>query len=298
MLNTYFSSQAVVDDTNTQLPPIPDIDYSLEFITITIQDVSDVFQHLDVTKACGPDLISPRLLKEGCHILAHPYSIIFNRSLEQGYFPSSWKDANVIPIYKKEDKSLPSNYRPIWLLSIAGKTMERCVHKHLYNCMVTNQLLTPLHTYHKICEAVDKGKEIRAVFCDISKAFDRVWHKGILYKLRCMGCSNRVVKWFESYLSQRRQRVVINGQSSDWVHILAGVPQGSILGPLLFLIYINDIVKHIGCSIRLFADDTSLYIIVDCPLQSAQLLNTDLQTISDWAAAWLVTFNPLKHCQC
>ena len=175
--------------------------------------------------------------------------------------------------------------------------------------MVRNQLLTPLqsefregdsttnqllHTYHKICEAVDKGKEIRAVFCDISKAFDRVWHKGLLYKLRCMGCSNRVAKWFESYLSQQRQRVVINGQSSDWVHILAGVPQGSILDPLLFLIYINDIVKHIGCSISLFADDTSLYIIVDCPLQSAQLLNTDLQTISDWAAAWLVTFNPLK----
>ena len=139
-----------------------------------------------------------------------------------------------------------------------------------------------------------KGKEIRAVFCDISKAFDRVWHEGLLYKLRCMGCSSRVVQWFESYLSQRRQRVVINGQSSDWVHILAGVPQGSILGPLLFLIYINDIVKHIGCSIRLFADDTSLYIIVNCPLQSAQLLNTYLQTISDWTAAWLVTFNPLK----
>ena len=90
-----------------------------------------------------------------------------------------------------------------------------------------------------------------------------------------MGCSNRIGKWFESYLSQR---VVINGQSSDWVHFLAIVPQGSILGPLLFLIYINDIEKHIGCSIRLF--------------QSTQLLNTDLQTISDWAAIWLVTFNP------
>ena len=112
LLNTYFSSQAVVDDENTQLPPIPDIDHSLELITITIQNVSDVFQHLNVTKACGPDLISPRLLKEGCHILAHPYSIIFNRSLEQGFFPSSWIDANVTPIYKKEDKSLPSNYRP------------------------------------------------------------------------------------------------------------------------------------------------------------------------------------------
>ena len=309
MLNTYFASQSVVDDTNTQLPPIPHMDHSLESITITTQDVSDVLQHLDITKACGPDSISPRLLKEGCHILAHPYSIIFNRSLEQGYFPSSWKEANVTPIYKKEDKSQPSNYRPISLLSIVGKTMERCVHKHLYNYMVTNQLLTPLqsgfrecdsttnqllHTYHTICEAVDKGKEIRAVFCDISKAFDRVWHKGLLYKLRCMGCSNRIVNWFASYLSKRRQRVVINGQSSDWVYILAGVPQGSILGPLLFLIYINDIVKHIGCSIRLFADDTSLYIIVDCPLQSANLLNTDLQTIFDWAAAWLVTFNPLK----
>ena len=266
LLNIYFTSQAVVDDTNTQLPSIPDIDHSLEFITITIQDVSDVFQNLDVTKACGPDLISRRLLKEGCHILTHPYSIIFNRS------HSSWKDANVTPIYKKEDKSLPSNYRPISLLSIAGKMMECCVHKHLYNYMVTNQLLTPLHsgfregdsttnqllhTYHKICEAVDKGKEIRAVFCDIIKAFDRVWHKGLLYKLRCMRCKNCVVMWFESYLSQRRQRVLINGQSSDWVHILAGVPQGSILGPLLFLININDIVKHIGCSIRLFADDTN-----------------------------------------
>ena len=206
---------------------------------------------------------------------------------------------------KRENKSLPSNYRPKSLLSIAGKTMERCVHKHLYNYMVLTPLQSGiregdstnnqfLHTYHKICEAVDKSKEIRAAFYDISKAFDRVWHKGLLYKLRCMGCSKRVVKWFESYLSQRRQRVVINGQSSDRVHILADVPQGSIVGPLLFLIYINDIVKHIGCSIRLFADDTSLYIIVDCPLQSAQLLNTDLQTISDWAAAWLVTFNPLK----
>ena len=175
--------------TVTQLPPIPDIDHSLEFIIITIQDVSDNFYHLDVTKACGPDLISPRLLKGGCHILAHPYSIIFNRSLKKEYFPLSWKDANVTPICKKENKSLPSNYRPLSLMSIDGKTMERCVHKHLYNYMVTNQLFTPLHsgfregdsttnqllhTYHKICEAVDKGKEIRAVFCDISKAFDRV----------------------------------------------------------------------------------------------------------------------------
>ena len=89
-------------------------------------------------------------------------------------------------------------------------------------------------SYHTICEAVDKGKEIRAVICDISKAFDRVLHKGLFYNLRCMGCSNRIVNWFASYLSKHRQRVVIYGQSSDWVYILAGVPQGSILGLFYF----------------------------------------------------------------
>ena len=126
------------------------------------------------------------------------------------------------------------------------------------------------------------------------KAFDRVWHKGLLFKLRTIGCSDSIINWFLSYLSNRRQRVVINGQASDWASVLAGVPQGSILGPLLFLIFINDIVKHIGCSIRLFADDTSLYIIVDCPLQAGQLLNRDLDAISTWANNWLVTFNPSK----
>ena len=187
--------------------------------------------------------------------------------------------------------------------------MERCIHKYLYNYITVNDILTPLqsgfrhgdsttnqllHTYHTICEAVDKGKEVRAVFCDISKAFDRVWHKGLLFKLRTIGCSDSIVNWFLSYLSNRRQRVVINGQASDWASVLAGVPQGSILGPLLFLIFINDIVKHTGCSIRLFADDTNLYIIVDCPLQAGQLLNRDLNAISTWANSWLVTFNPSK----
>ena len=167
-----------------------------------------------MNKACGPDLISPRLLREGADFLAYPLFIVFNRSLLQGYFPPAWKDANLTPIHKKDDKSLPSNYRPISLLSSIGKTMERCVHKHLYNYVVspfqsgfiqgdstTYQLL---HTYHTFCEAVDNGKEVRAVFCDISKAFDRVWHKGLLHKLRGIGCSEQVLKWFTSYLSGRR----------------------------------------------------------------------------------------------
>ncbi|MCW4249933.1 MAG: reverse transcriptase family protein [Candidatus Thiodiazotropha endolucinida] len=212
-------------------------------------------------------------------------------------------------MHKKDDKSLPSNYRPISLLDPVGKVMERCVHKHLYNYICKNQLLTPfqsgfipgdsttyqlLHTYHTFCEAVDSGKEVRAVFCDISKAFDRVWHRGLLYKLSRIGCSEQVLKWFSSYLSGRRQCVVLCGTISDWAPVHAGVPQGSILGPLLFLIFINDIVRNINCSIRLFADDTSLYIVVDNPQTAALTINLDLETISKWASDWLVDFNERK----
>ena len=189
MLNSYFSSQTKVNDSNKPLPYIEHAQHRLHSIIISTQDVLDVLRHLDVNKACGPDLISPRLLREGADILAHPFSIVFNRSLLQGYFSPPWKDTNLSPIHKKDDKSSPINYRPISLLSHEGKTMERCVHKHLYNYVVSHQLLTPfqsgfvqgdsttyqlLHTYHTFCEAVDSGKEVRAVFCDISKAFDRV----------------------------------------------------------------------------------------------------------------------------
>ncbi len=117
--------------------------------------------------------------------------------------------------------------------------------------------LTYLYTIFS--EALDSGKEIRAVFCDISKAFDRVWHKGLLYKLESSGISGRLLNWFSSYLSERKQRVVLPGGHSSWNAIKAGVPQGSILGPLLFLIYINDIVHRIGANIRLFADDTTSF---------------------------------------
>ena len=142
--------------------------------------------------------LSPRILREGAPVLSQPLSSVFNRSLRQGYFQSPWKDGYITPIHKKDDTSSPSNYRPISLLAPVGKTMDRCVHKHLYNYICENQIFRPfqsgfvprdsatyqlLHTYHTFCEAVDSGKEVRAVFCDISKAFDRVWHTGLLYKL-------------------------------------------------------------------------------------------------------------------
>ena len=184
--------------------------------------------------------------------------------------------------------------------------MELCVHKYLYNYIIGNQILTPfqagfipghsttyqfLHTYHSFVEAVDSGKEIRVLFCD-SQAFERVWHKGLLHKLSCLGINEDLLQWFKSYLSHRRHRFVYHGIASESVSLLAGVPRSSILGPLLFLIYINDIVNGIRSCIRLFAHETSLYIIVDNPVTSAFILNSDLD--SKWAANWLVDFNPQK----
>ncbi len=141
---------------------------------------------------------------------------------------------------------------------------------------------------------MDEGKEVRAVFCDISKAFDRVWHRGLLYKLSSIGIQGTLLEWFSSYLSPRRQRWYIATLHLAGLLLMQVYPQGSILGPLLFLIYINDIVNDIHSNIRLFADDTSLYIIVDDPITASATLNQDIEKIHQWSQKWLVKFNPSK----
>ena len=149
--------------------------------------------------------------------------------------------------------------------------------------------------YDQFCRAVNSGKEIRVVFLDISKAFDRVWHRGLLHKLKACGIRGKLLDWLKDYLTDRQQRVIINGEYSDWGNIEAGVPQGSVLGPLLFLIFINDItyvIKH--CKIRLFADDMCLYIEVDDPNVQANELNKDLDSLNRWARKWHVDFSPPK----
>ena len=158
--------------------------------------------------------------------------------------------------------------------------MEKAIFKHVFNFFRDNLLLSAhqsgfipgdstvnqlLSLYHELCLAVDLQKEVRIVFLDISKAFDRVWHAGLLYKLERNGISGSLLNWIRNYLSNRQQRVVINGQSSEWGTINAGVPQGSVLGPLLFLIFINDIVDIVRSNIKLFADDASLFLSVDNP---------------------------------
>ena len=309
ILNNYFCKQSSVDDSHASLPPFTPPDETLSTIRLTNQDVEDVLNLLDVSKANGPDLLSPRLLKEGSPILSPYLTHIFNKSLELCIFPAEWKLANIIPIHKKGDKSDTSNYRPISLISCLGKVLEKCIFKYLYNYLVDYNKITSVQSgfrpkdsavfqlidlYDTFCRALDDGKEVRVVFCDISKAFDRVWHRGLLFKLRRMGITGPLLQWFQSYLENRYQRVAIEGCVSDYQKVQAGVPQGSILGPLLFLIYINDIVNDINSNIRLFADDTSLYLIVEDPETAADLMNSDLEKIHQWAQSWLVNFNPNK----
>ena len=220
-----------------------------------------------------------------------------------GEVPDSFKESRVVPVPKGGDSSDISNHRLISLLSNIDKALERLVFKYLYNHFRDNNIITSFQSgdstvnqltylYNIFCHVLDSGEEVRVVFCDISKAFDRVWHAGLIHKLRAAEISGKQLKWFVSYLEHRKQRVVLPGAESTWNCIHAGVPQGSILGPLLFLLYINDIVTEIGSNIRLFADDTSLFIIVENPNVAAVIINSDLLKISRWANIWLVKFNP------
>ena len=311
VLNSFFQSHTNLNEQNAVIPDLPaaTVITPLSNIVLSPFEVESILKSLPVAKASGPDGLSNRVLRELSKELSVPFCSLFNQSLRVGTVPSSYKEANVCPVPKAGDLSQVSNYRPISLLNSENKVLERLVFKYLFNHLRDNNLLSSLQSgflpgdstvnqltflYNTFCQALDSGKEVRAVFCDISKAFDRVWHAGLLAKLHAAGVTGNVHAWFADYLSNRKQRVVLPGAVSNWASIHAGVPQESILGPLLFLLYINDIVHDIGSNIRLFADDTSLFIIVDDPVTAAGCINTDLVRISRWASTWLVTFNPSK----
>ena len=151
-----------------------------------------------------------------------------------------------------------------------------------------------LNIYDDFCRSYDEEVSTEAIFFDISKAFDRVWHRGLIHKLNSVGIRGSLLDWFTNYLHNRTQAVVIKGQKSDYLDITAGVPQGSVLGPILFLIYINDLTYSIESIIKLFADDTSMYLSLNANPARALTLNSDLEKIKTWASTWKVTFNANK----
>ena len=194
------------------------------------------------------------------------------------------------------------NCRPVSLLPICGKIFERLIYNELFNFLLRINLISPnqsgfkpgdscinqlLSITHEIYNSFDEGLEVRSVFLDISKTFDKVWHKGLLFKLSQNGISGNLLDLLSSFLSDRKQRVLLNGQTSEWRNVTAGVPQGSILGPLLFLIYINDLSGDLSSKAKLFADDTSLFSVTHDITTSANEPNNDLKIISDWAFQWL-----------
>ena len=190
-MNDFFVEQTKLDENNASLPPdVPISENNLNSILTSPLEVESILKSLQLGKATGPDAINNRILRELASPLSLPLSDLFNYSLSTGKVPLIWKEANVTPIFKKEDPSLVSNYRPISLLSAVGKVLEKVVHKHLFNYVRDHDILTAMQSgfipgdstanqlidiYNTFCKSLDEGKEVRAVFCDISKAFDRVW---------------------------------------------------------------------------------------------------------------------------
>ena len=282
---------------------------SLCDVSATVLEVRTILQSLNAAKSNGPDNIGNLILKRCSESLAEPITILINKSLHDGVFPCEWKHAHVTPVFKKGDRQIIKNYRPISLLSSTSKIVERIVYNKLYEHCMSNNLLSQknsgfkkkdgavnrlIYLVDKIYKGFDDDKEIAMIFLDIGSAFNRVWHDGLIHKLQNFGIGGKLLSWFKSYLSGRTQKVVIRGFSSSIKKLLAGVPQGSILGPWLFLIFINDIEDNIESDINLFADDTALVEKYSDGIIVESLLNKDLERIACWSKQWLVDFNPNK----
>jgi hypothetical protein len=310
LFNKYFASVFLPRSTsnNADLIMSSKTDQELSQIQISEYEVEQCLNNLDTSKAYGPDGIPPRLLKECSKEISPSLCRLFNKSLATGCVPVEWKQANVLPIHKKNCVEPVTNYRPISLLSIVSKVLERCVFNNIYpfvHALINNvqhgflrnrscvtQLLGVLHDIGK---NLDQNKQVDMLYLDFSKAFDSVDHDILLYKLQKHGINGVLLRWFESYLNDRWQRVVIEGAASTWSPVTSGVPQGSILGPLLFIIFINDLPDNVSYSTNsaLYADDSKLYREVTS-ISDCQSLQDDLTELEKWSIDSRMKFNTEK----
>ena len=274
---------------------------------ITDDMVLKELKSLNVNKSCGPDELHPRLLIELADQIAVPVALLFNATLKHGFLPNDWKKAFVTPIYKKGSRNLPENYRPISLIAILCKIMESCIrdvivrhleqklqsakqHGFISGRSTTTQLLYYLDECMK---TIAEGGVVDAIYLDFSKAFDTVPHRRLVGKLEAYGIQGHVLKWICGFLKGRTQEVIVNGVKSASASVISGIPQGTVLGPVLFVIYINDLLDNVKSGGLLFADDTKIYRHISSR-EDAVELQADIDRLEEWANKWQLHFHPDK----
>jgi hypothetical protein len=312
-LNKYFVSVFTKEDlTNV---PEPDkifvgsiINEGLNKIEINEELVYKKLAEINVNKCIGVDDLHPKLLYELRDELVKPLCVLFNLSLETGSLPQDWRDANVTPLFKKGSKSMAENYRPISLTSKIGKILESIIKDNIVNHLEKfNLIRDSQHGFRKgrscltnlldfmetVTQYLDVGQPVDLVYLDFAKAFDKVPFVRLFKKLESHGIGGKILEWVIQWLNCRRQRVSVNKTFSEWDEVTSGVPQGSVLGPILFLIYINDIDLGLISKLSKFADDSKLCknIRLDSDRDDLQ---QDLDKLSDWSQQWQMQFNVEK----
>ena len=318
ILAKYFNSVY----TPTSEEDMPDMnemyEHEISNVNINREDIKNRLEKLNVNKSCGPDNIHPFVLQKTATASSIPLELIFKKSLESGECPTDWRSANVTPIHKKGDRTDPSNYRPVSLTSQVCKVLESIIRKHLLEHLTRNNILREeqhgfregrsclsnlLEVMEDWTQIIDEGDGIDVAYLDFRKAFDLVSHKHLIYKMSKYGIKNEVLKWVQAFLQNRTQRVVVCGEKSEQCNVTSGVPQGSVLGPILFLIFINDLPLGVISPVSLFADDSKVFsrIISEKNILKAEeageyfrgneVLQNDLNNIREWARRWKMEFN-------
>ncbi len=311
-LNKFFSS--VFTKETGETPRIEDLPFTnkLERPRITTHEVKKKLDKLKPHSAAGPDGIGPRVLRELSGELAPPLAHVFRRSLDEKKVPNDWKKANVTPIHKKGPKAEPGNYRPVSLTSVTCKLMESLLKDKIIEHLRSNKMEgTSQHGFAKgrscttnlleflevVTESADKGVPVDVIFLDFAKAFDKVPHRRLMTKVKAFGIQGLIYGWIKDWLTGRTQRVVLNGCASGWEEVLSGVPQGSVLGPVLFSLFIHDI-DEAGAKLNIikkFADDTKGAKTVR-GVDDKTAMQTALNELNSWAERWGMAFN-LPKCK-
>ena len=307
LLNGYFAS-VYTKENISEIPEVPIVykgNNPLRKIEVTEDKVKRKIKKLNPSKSQGPDSFHPRVIKETEAEITPHLCNIYKTSLEQRKVVTDWKIQNIAPIHKKGSKDEPGNYRPISLTSVPGKILESIIVDEIVSHLESNNLILDsqhgfrngrscltnlLDFFHDMYSIYDTSRAIDILYLDFQKAFDKVPHKRLMAKIRSLGIIDEAADWIENWLSNRKQQVVINGTSSGWEEVTSGVPQGSVLGPLLFIIYINDLDLGLVSKISKFADDTKLGIKAD-EINAVKQLQDDLNKIGEWSVKWQMPFN-------